>query len=126
MKTTTTNNAKQLLKSASAIALALCITAGSAFAGVNDNDSSKSKKEVSTEETIMIDDLLMELEKAEEQASMFETKTTSFEVYDGKDQLVFTGTQKQWNDKNNKELISLKRKAEFLFETDGTSIYKVF
>jgi len=59
-------------------------------------------------------------------AKMFETNTVSFEVYDSKDHLIFTGSQKQWDDKNNKQLISMKRKAEFLFDSDGTNIYKIF
>ena len=126
MKTLNNKTAKQFLKSAGAMALALCITTGSAFATVNGNDSVKTKKEVSTEESMMIDDLLAEFEKAEELDKMFESGNISFEVYDNNDQLIFSGNQKQWDDLNNKKLISVKRKAEFLFETDGTSIYKVF
>ena len=124
---TLTNNTNQILKSAAALALALFITTGSAFAAPNGNDSSKTKKEVSTEEAAMIDDLLAEMEKAEDLDKMFQTeKEISFEIYNNADQLIFTGTQKQWDDKTNNDLISLKRKAEFLMDADGTNIYKVF
>ena len=124
---TLTQNTQQILKSTAALALALFITAGSAFAAPNGNDSSKTKKEVSTEEAAMIDDQLAEMEKAEDLETMFQTeKEVTFEIYNNADQLIFTGTQKQWDDKTNNDLISLKRKAEFLMDADGTNIYKVF
>ncbi len=123
---TLTNNTNQILKSAGTLALALSITIGSAFAGTNGNDSITKEKEVSTEEAAMIDDLLAEMEKAEDLAKMFETNTVTFEIYNSTDQLIFTGTQKQWDDKTNQDLISMKRKAEFLMDADGTNIYKVF
>ena len=83
-------------------------------------------KPKSLKKTVIIDDLLAEFDKADKLDKMFESDQVSFEVYDHNDALIFTGNQKQWDDLNNKKLISIKRKAEFLFETDGTSIYKVF
>lgn len=121
---TLTNNTNQFLKSAATLALALCLTMGSAFAGAN--DSITVKKEVSAEEAAMIDDLLAEMEKAEDIENMFKTNTVTFEVYNNSDQLVFTGTQAQWDDKNNQDLISMKRKADFLMDIEGTNIYKIF
>ena len=124
---TQTNNTKQILKSTAAMALAFCITIGSAFATPGSNDSVKTKKEVSKEEAAMIVDLLAEMEKAEEAEQLFsEINKVTFEIYDNNDQLIFTGTQKQWDDKTNKDLIAMKRKAEFLMDADGTNIYKVF
>ncbi len=130
---TLTNNTKQILKSTAAFALAFCITIGSAFATTTGNDtskdSSKIKKEVSVEEEAMINELLAEMEKAEELDFMienFQTNKVTFEIYNNADKLIFSGTQKQWDDKTNKDLIEMKRKAEFLMDADGTNIYKVF
>lgn len=124
---TQNNNTKQIVKSTAAMALAFCIAIGSAFAAPNGNDSVKTKKEVSKEEATMIVDLLAEMEKAEAAENLFsEINKETFEIYNSNDQLIFTGTQKQWDDQTNKDLIAMKRKAEFLMDTDGTSIYKVF
>jgi len=127
---TLTNNTKQIFKSTAALALALCITVGSAFATPKTTDSVKVKKEVSTEEAAMITDLLAELEKADEMEMMLSeslgSNKVTFEIYDSADKLVFTGTQKQWDDQTNKDLIEMKRKAEFLMDANGTNIYKVF
>ena len=126
---TLTNNTQQILKSTAAFALAFCITIGSAFATTSGDDSSKIKKEVSVEEAAMINELLAEMEKAEELDFMienFQTNKVTFEIYNNADQLIFSGTQKQWDDKTDKDLIEMKRKAEFLMDTDGTNIYKVF
>lgn len=127
---TLTNNTTQILKSTAALAMAFCITVGAAFANPDHKDSIKNKKEVSTEEAAMIDDLLAEFEKAEELdqllSDVVETNQPTFEIYDAADQLIFTGTQKQWDNKANKDLIEMKRKAEFLMDANGTNIYKVF
>ena len=122
----TYNNTKNIIKSASIFALAFCITVASAFAGTNNGDSLKVDSKANTEEALVIEDILAEFEKAAEMDELIEISEVSFEVYDQNDQLVFSGTQTQWDDEQNTPVVSLKRKAEFLFETEGTNVYKVF
>ena len=124
---TQNNNTKQILKSTAAMALAFCIAIGSAFAGPGNSDSLKNKIDVSKEEAAIIVDLLAEMEAADAEEKLFaDLNKATFKIYDNNDQLIFTGTQKQWDDKTNKDLIAMKRKAEFLMDADGTNIYKVF
>ena len=120
-------NTKHVLKSTTAMALAFCIAIGSAFAGPTETDSAKAEEKVSAAEAAIIVDLLAEMEAADAEEKLFAAiHKTTFEIYDSNDQLIFTGTQKQWDDKTNKDLIAMKRKAEFLMDADGTNIYKVF
>ena len=124
---TQNNNTRQILKSTAAMALAFCIAIGSAFAGPDNSDSVKNKNEVSKEEAAIIVDLLAEMEAADAEEKLFaDINKVTFKIYDSNDQLIFTGSQEQWDDKTNKDLISMKRKAEFLMDAEGTNIYKVF
>ncbi|MGB3466322.1 MAG: hypothetical protein WBA74_13675 [Cyclobacteriaceae bacterium] len=124
MKTQNTNNTTQILKSFGMLALIVMIAIGSAFAG--NGDSVKAKKNVSTEEAAMIDDLLAEMEEDITISQLLADNDTTFEIYDVNDELLFKGNDKQWNSQTNEDLITMKRKAEFLMENEGTSIYKIF
>ena len=122
----TYNNIKSIVKTAVTFALAFCITATSAIAGIDKGDSVKVDNKAATEEAIIIEDLWAEFEKEEAADQLIEASEVTFEVYNQNNQLVFTGTQAEWDNDQDTEVVTLKRKAEFLFETDGTSIYKVF
>ena len=126
MKTQTQNNNSGFLKSAFMILAFTIITAGNCIA-LNGHDEKDSKKETieSVENAEMIDELLKTLEAEE-----FDFSTTdqenSFQIFDKNDEVLFSGSEKEWKNQNHKELVIMKRKAEFLFETNGTKIYKVF
>ncbi|MEL6558319.1 MAG: hypothetical protein AAFQ94_09055, partial [Bacteroidota bacterium] len=71
--------------------------------------------------------MIAAMEAADAEEKLFaDINKVTFKIYDSNDQLIFTGSQEQWDDKTNKDLISMKRKAEFLMDADGTNIYKVF
>ena len=123
MKKSNNNNWKQFLRTAAFVALVMFITAMKLSATENKGDSLKAGKEVSKEEVVMIEDLLNSLEEVDELIDMTEVEVPAVEVYNGQDELLFSGTQAEWDAAN---LISMKRKAELLFQLDGTSIYKVF
>ena len=126
MNTQTQNNGSQLLKGIFTLLIISVITFGNALA-TNGEDKKETKKEnkEALAEAKMIDELLESLE-----TEAFEISTVNaenaFQVFDQNDNILFSGTEKQWKDANNKKLITLKRKAEFLFESNGSKIYKVF
>lgn len=124
MKTQNTQNSTHLLKSFGMLAIVVLIAIGSAFA--NTEDSVKMKKIASSEESVMIDELLAEMEEDQLMAELLSSKEATYEIYDANDVLVFKGNEKQWNSQKNKTLIALKRKAEFLMEDEGANIYKIF
>lgn len=125
-KSNNNNNWKQTLKTVTFIALVMLVTVVKLSASENKADTLKAKKEVSKEEVIMIEDLLAALEEMDEMEDIAAETVPSIEVYNSNDELVFSGTQEAWNAQNTAELIAAKRKAELLFQLDGTSIYKVF
>lgn len=105
--------------------MVLCFTVSSVFAAMNDKDSLKTKTVLSHEETVIIEDILAEFEKDAEIDQLIDDSEITVEVYDQNDQLVFSGSQYQWEEEENTDLAPLKRKAEFLFETEGASVYKI-
>ncbi|MGB3465480.1 MAG: hypothetical protein WBA74_09420 [Cyclobacteriaceae bacterium] len=48
------------------------------------------------------------------------------QVVDKSDKIIYSGSAKEWNNHTDKKMIIMKRKAELLFESNGTMIYKVF
>lgn len=47
-------------------------------------------------------------------------------AYDMHDELIFDGTQEEWSKAQDQQLKEIKIKADFLFFTGNTKIYKVF
>ena len=74
----------------------------------------------------MVEELLEALEQFDEMENIANAEAATVEVYNNNDELVFTGTSEEWNAEQAPEVISIKRKAELLFEMNGNSIYKVF
>lgn len=124
MKTQTQNNSGTG-KSLMALLLILLFTSSSAFA-LNNNDSKNPKVKTKTEESVDTEELMTEIFEIEELDFATENLESAFQVMDAQDKLIFSGSKKEWENKENKKLITMKRKAEFLFESNGTQIYKVF
>ena len=61
-----------------------------------------------------------------EEEIISENTMPNVEVYDANDQLIYTGSQMQWEEGQNKATTAIKRKAELLFELGSTTVYKVF
>ena len=121
----TYNNTMKIIAFTGSLAMVLCFTVSSVFAAMNDKDSLKTKTVLSHEETVIIEDILAEFEKDAEIDQLIDDSEITVEVYDQNDQLVFSGSQYQWEEEENTDLAPLKRKAEFLFETEGASVYKI-
>lgn len=127
MKTQTQNNfskTKSLL-----LILLISFTVVTTSLASNNTDGDKKKVEKTTEaDSIMAEELIDELYEIEELEFDFleELASPEFQVMNSQDQLIFSGSKKEWDNKNNRELVVMKRKAEFLFESNGTKIYKVF
>lgn len=95
----------------------------------NNNEGNKKKAENATKtDSVMTEELIDEIYETEELAFDFleELESPAFQVMNSDDQLIFSGSKKEWENQQNRELIIMKRKAEFLFESNGTKIYKVF
>ena len=120
------NNFKQIFRTVTFAVLVMLVAVIKLSATENNGDSLKAKKEVSKEETMMIQDLLIALEEIDELDNSLPETAPTVEVYGANDELLFSGTQANWDAQNTTAQIALKRKAELLFEVDGTSIYKVF
>ena len=90
------------------------------------SDSLTVEKATTVEEALMIEDLLNSLEEAEDLAVLESGGTSMVEVYDSNDELLLSVTEVKWNAQQAIEIVSMNRNAEFLFEMNGTSIYKVF
>ena len=124
MKNSNNNhNWNQTLRTLTFIALVMLIAVVKLSAAESNVDTLKAKKEVSKEEAVMIEDLLKSLEDTDE---FFAESVPTVEVYNARDELVFTGTQQSWETQKAAEIASLKIKAELLFELEGTSVYKIF
>ncbi|MEL7148064.1 MAG: hypothetical protein AAFO69_16940, partial [Bacteroidota bacterium] len=125
MKKSNNNNWKQTVRTATFVALMVLVATFKLSATVNTNDSLKAKKEVSKEEVMMIEDLLEALEEIDALDNIEDESISTVQVYGDNDQLIFTGTQQDWDTQKSAEMITVKRNAELLFEVDGNSIYKV-
>ena len=122
-----TQNITKTLRSITSLALAMMIALGSAFASSPSDGESKGKKRLSAEDSVMVEELMADIHFEEELNVLASSEIVeSFKVYNSHDDVVFSGTQKQWDNQKNKSLVMLKRKAEFLFSSNGENIYKVF
>ena len=126
MKTSNNNKLGKFFRTAAFVALVLIVTVAKLSATPLKSDSLKTEAEVSTEEAAMIEDLLMALEEMEEWENFESSNAATVEVYNNNDELLFTGTQEEWDVQQTPQVTSIKRKAELLFEMEGNSIYKVF
>lgn len=54
------------------------------------------------------------------------TETIRCKAYDMNDELIYDGSQEEWNKSEDLQLKEIKRKADFIFLTENTKIYKVF
>ena len=126
MKTSNNNKLGKFFRTAAFVALVLIVTVAKLSATPLKSDSLKTEAEVSTEEAAMIEDLLMALEEMEEWENFESPNAATVEVYNNNDELLFTGTQEEWDAQQAPQVTSIKRKAELLFEMEGNSIYKVF
>ena len=126
MKTQTQYNRSGLLKEILILVIITLITIGNSMA-FNGNDEKNAKKEnkESIENSEMIDELLETLE-VEEFEFNTQNQQNAFQIFDHNDNVLYSGSEKEWESKGNKKLITMKRKAEFLFESNGSKIYKVF
>ncbi|MEL6560292.1 MAG: hypothetical protein AAFQ94_19035 [Bacteroidota bacterium] len=135
MKTVKTQNTKGIKRTVITLILAVVVMAGSVSA------ISKSKsKNADASETELAEEAIREQRKnaelLEELSNLYNIEQDDFEeidlelpayeIYDAEDNLVYSATEKQWADESNDELSKMKRKSEFLFESSGTKIYKVF
>jgi len=126
MKTLTQNNSFRLFKGMVMLLLITFATTGNILANEDgDGKSSENEKIESAESAEMIDELLETLE-AEELDFSLNANEDAFQVFDKNDEVLFSGSKTEWENKSNKNLIMMKRKAEFLFESNGTKVYKVF
>lgn len=124
MKTQDNNTFNKIAKSFTAFALATIIAIAPAFANGN---KGKSTEKISVEDSLMIEELQIAFDLEDEMEQLnTQSNTPQFQVFDSNDKLVFSGSKKEWNNNSNKKLAMLKRKAEFLFDTDGTQVYRIF
>ena len=119
------NNIAKLLKLSTSFTLLLLLTLSAAYASPL-NDGEKGKEKVNAKDSVLMEELIADLEWEEELDIPTITNAESFKVYDANDDVIFSGTKKQWENKKDRNLTMIKRKAEFLFESLGTKIYKVF
>ncbi len=117
---------KALTIALGALALITFITFNPASA--NNEGQKKSKMTISVEDSLTVEELLVEINSFDllEELEFSVNNAPKFQVFDANDKLLFSGNQKQWGNHKNKELVMIKRKAEYLFESDGTQIYKIF
>lgn len=135
MKTVKTQNTKGIKRTVITLILAAVVMAGSVSA------ISKSKsRHANASETELAEEAIREQRKnaelLEELSNLYNVEQDDFEeidmelpayeIYDAKDNLMYSVTEKEWADESNDELSKIKRKSEFLFESSGTKIYKVF
>ncbi len=131
MKTQANIIITRIAKVAMVASLVLLVVLGANANPLSNNgegNKEKNKTEISTEDSLMIEELLMDLDEMD--AELFELEVLQvdqeIEVYDVNDQLIFSGSNEEWENISNPELITLKRKADFLFESGNTEVYKVF
>lgn len=123
----TQNNTTKFAGSFLALAFTLVLSVAAVAATDNGNKDPKAKKEdkVSKVDSLHIQEMLFELSELEDESLSFNTPS-SVEVYDINDQLIFSGTKAEWENTQNPATTILKRKAELLFELEGSRVYKVF
>ena len=123
MKTVKNTSAK-IFKAFTALTLAAIITIAPAMANGNKD---KNNEKLSVEDSLMIEELQVIFNLEDELSELNQSvEIPSFQVFDTNDHLIFSGSKTQWNDQANKKLTMIKRKAEFMFNADGTQIYKIF
>ena len=117
---TQNNNKKSFIIGLAAFAL-IGFTHFSALA-----DPEKKLKE--SVDSTTIEEALIDLEDVDVMISDFETMDLEqfVEIYNDQDQLVFSGSIIEYENMDTPEGIQLKRKADFLFESGNTKVYKVF
>ncbi len=125
MKTTTQNNSS-IGKSLIAMMLIVLFTATSAFAFSSNNASDPKDKKTTTEDSVEMEELVTEVFEIEELDFAVEKKESALQVMDAHDNVIFSGSKIDWENQKDRKLVIMKRKAEFLFELNGTQIYKVF
>jgi len=112
----------------SALALLLLLNLSAAYS-FEISGKDKDSKELSVEDSLMVEELISEMDNDILNEQGIESELSSnaaFKVYNVGNQLIFSGSQADWSNQKNKELIMIKRKAEYLFESDGTKIYMIF
>jgi hypothetical protein len=130
MKTQAKNLITTIAKIAMAASLVLFVILGAnANTLSNNGKGNKDKNKSETiEDSLMVEDILVELEEMD--LDIFELDvlqvSQEIEVYNNLDQLVFSGSTQEWENTQNPEIIRLKRKADFLLESGNTKVYKVF
>ncbi len=120
MKTQNNNNRKSFFTALAVIGL-MTITSLSA--------SAEPEKELNKSvDSVTISEILVELEDVDLSMADIETMASSqsIEIYNAQDQLVFSGTSQEYENMKNPADILLKRKADFLFESGNTKVYKIF
>ena len=121
------NNTTRFLRTAAFLMMTLLLSTASLSATEGTaGDSAKAEKVTSKEEKLMIEDLLKSLEDMNELDVIESNEVSKVEVYNSNDELLLTVTEAEWNAQKAKEIVTMNRTAEFLFEMDGTRIYKVF
>ncbi|MCR9251244.1 MAG: hypothetical protein NXI20_12515 [bacterium] len=130
MKTQAKNLITTIAKIAMAASLVLFVILGANANSLSNNGKGNKDKNKSEtiEDSLMVEDILVELEEMD--LDIFELDvlqvSQEIEVYNGLDQLVFSGSTQEWENTQNPEIIRLKRKADFLLESGNTKVYKVF
>lgn len=130
MKTQARNLITTIAKIAMAASLVLFVILGANANSLSNNGKGNKDKNKSEtiEDSIMVEDILVELEEMD--LDIFELDvlqvSQEIEVYNNLDQLVFSGSTQEWENTQNPEIIGLKRKADFLLESGNTKVYKVF
>jgi len=135
MKTLKTQKSKGTKRTIFSLMLAALVMAGSVSA-----ISSSNRKSSASSNTEMVEELIREQRKnaqlIEELSNLYNSPSEeleemdllfpAYEIYDVDDNLIFSGTVEQWENDSNEKLSQMKRKSDFLFESNGTQIYKVF
>ena len=91
--------------------------------GIDEGKDSKKENTESVESAEMISELLASLE-SEELAFDEVTPQDNIQIFNANDEVLFDGSENTMKD--DPKLVVMKRKAEFLFESNGTKVYKIF
>ncbi len=126
MKTLTQNNNSKISKSLLTFILITLLTVSNSFAFAHGNEKKADPESKETIENVEeFDELLASLEIEEFEFSITDD-SNAFQIIDENDKILFSGSEKEWKNQSNKKLVIMKRKAELLFESNGSKIYKVF
>ncbi len=88
--------------------------------------SAMRRTAVRMENEMLLEELSNLYNAQSEEIAELELDVPAYEIYDADDNLIFSGTAAQWENETNVELSKMKRKSDFLFESNGTQVYKVF